>query len=392
MYVRDYSEKEVLGMVSVIVAIYNIETYLRECIESICSQTYSDLQIILVDDGSSDSSGEICDSYRDVDNRIKVIHKENGGLVSARKVGLCAAEGEYVWFVDGDDYADLDMVENLLIRAKQYDADMVHSGYFDDEKRDVRWSYAGGLLEMDSHQKEAFIEECILGDNCKISPSIWSKLFRGDIARKAYGYVPDDLSYGEDLVCLCTAVYLSNRIYIVNDAYYHYRKRQTSITNRRNIYSIEDKVRLLKALTELFRKLNIKGLTDTAKNFYRRDVIQYIKKELHVKIHTYIYPQYNLLRGKKIIIYGAGEVGQSYYAQLCKYTDITIVAWVDQQFKEKVFDYCEVQAPETIMLHPFDYIVLAIKDGARAVKIRNNLCDLGVLGDKILWSNPEIGI
>ncbi|MDD6193888.1 MAG: glycosyltransferase family 2 protein [Lachnospiraceae bacterium] len=379
-------------MVSVIVAIYNIEAYLRECVESICSQTYSDLQIILVDDGSSDGSGEICDYYRNIDSRVVVIHKENGGLVSARKAGLRAAVGEYVWFVDGDDYVDRDMVESLLNQAKQYDADMVHSGYYDDEKTNVRWSYAGGVMEMDPYQKETFIGEYILGDHCKISPSIWSKLFRSNIARKAYSLVPDTLSYGEDLLCLCAAVCFSHRIYIVNDAYYHYRKRETSITNRRNIYNIEEKVRLLKELTVLFSELNMKGLTNALESFYRRDVIQYIKKDLYLNLNTYICTQYSLLRGKKIIIYGAGVVGQSYYAQLCKYTDITIVAWVDKQYKDRMFDYCEVQSPEMIMSQAFDYIVLAIMDETDAMKIRDNLLNLGVPDNEILWSKPEIGL
>lgn len=91
-------------MISVIVPIYNVEEYLPQCIRSISSQTYTELEIILVDDGSTDSGGALCDAYARQDARMKVIHKENGGLVSARKAGVNAAGGEYITFVDGDDW------------------------------------------------------------------------------------------------------------------------------------------------------------------------------------------------------------------------------------------------------------------------------------------------
>ena len=99
--------------ISIIVPVYNIEKYISECIESIINQTYKNLQIILVDDGSTDKSGIICDEYARKDTRINVIHQKNGGLVSARKSGLRNVEGEFVGFVDGDDYIEPDMYENL---------------------------------------------------------------------------------------------------------------------------------------------------------------------------------------------------------------------------------------------------------------------------------------
>ena len=99
------------SLISVIVPVFNIDKYISKCIESIMEQTYKNLQIILVDDGSTDTSGEICDRYAKKDIRIQVIHKKNGGLVSARNAGLEAAAGEYVGFVDGDDYIDIGFYE-----------------------------------------------------------------------------------------------------------------------------------------------------------------------------------------------------------------------------------------------------------------------------------------
>ena len=108
-------------MISVIVPVYNVEKYLRACLESIVNQTYRDLEIILVDDGSTDSSGIICGEYAEKDARVKVIHKENGGASSARNAGLNIAQGEYITFVDSDDTIELDMIDCLLSSVREAD-------------------------------------------------------------------------------------------------------------------------------------------------------------------------------------------------------------------------------------------------------------------------------
>lgn len=110
--------------ISIIVPVYNVEKYVRKCIESILNQTFSDFELILVDDGSTDNSGKICDEYKLKDNRVIVIHKENGGLSSARNVGIDNANGKFLGFVDGDDYIEKDMYETLYKDIKEFDADI----------------------------------------------------------------------------------------------------------------------------------------------------------------------------------------------------------------------------------------------------------------------------
>lgn len=116
-------------LLSVVVPVYNVSTYLEKCVSSIMAQTYSNLEIILVDDGSTDSSGKMCDEFARNDNRIVVVHQENGGLSAARNAGLTAATGEYVGFVDSDDWVDLHMYEYLLALARQTDSDVAQVGY-----------------------------------------------------------------------------------------------------------------------------------------------------------------------------------------------------------------------------------------------------------------------
>ena len=119
-------------MISVIVTVYNEEKYLKQCMESICGQTYGNLEIIIVNDGSTDQSAKICDAFAGKDSRITVIHKENGGPVSARKAGLSSAHGRYITFIDGDDWIEDTMYEKLLKCLEEYHTDVAMCGRYED--------------------------------------------------------------------------------------------------------------------------------------------------------------------------------------------------------------------------------------------------------------------
>ena len=135
-YLKDRDTMEDRGsLISVIVCIYNVEQYLPQCLESIIRQTYKNLEIILIDDGSFDQSGKICDYYQRQDCRIKVIHKSNGGLVKARKSGLYHATGNYVIFVDGDDYIEENLCECMYLAIKNKDVDFVHANFYENESK-----------------------------------------------------------------------------------------------------------------------------------------------------------------------------------------------------------------------------------------------------------------
>ena len=121
-------KKNLQNLVSVIIPVYNVQQYLPQCLESVCNQTYSRIEIIVVDDGSKDTSGTIADEYAEKDERITVIHKANGGLSSARNEGIDHAKGEYYLFVDSDDYIDPETVERLLGAMLKQDAQLVECG------------------------------------------------------------------------------------------------------------------------------------------------------------------------------------------------------------------------------------------------------------------------
>lgn len=150
--------------ISIIIPVYNVEIYLRKCLDSICSQTYKNIEMIVVDDGSTDGSAAICDEYAQKDSRIKVIHKLNGGLSSARNAGLDVAKGEYILFVDSDDYIEREMVQRLYEALKSTGADMSLCNY----------------RKVNSNKKNQFEASRDISDQCMDEAVYWHKLYETD--------------------------------------------------------------------------------------------------------------------------------------------------------------------------------------------------------------------
>ena len=169
-----------MGTVSVIIPIYNVEKYLRACVDSVLGQTYQDLQIILVDDGSTDSCGRICDEYSGVDSRIQVIHKENGGLSDARNAGLAVAKGEFILYLDSDDYLVPTAIASLMEMQGKTHADIVLGNFYytfpDHEYPALAWQQTDMVLN-----NEQAMEALIDG---RIETFAWGKLIRRAIAHK----------------------------------------------------------------------------------------------------------------------------------------------------------------------------------------------------------------
>ena len=168
-----------MAKVSIIIPIYNVEKYLRECLESVINQTLKDVEIICVDDGSPDNCPQICDEYASKDNRIKVIHKENGGYGSAMNVGLDNATGEYIGIVEPDDYIESNMYEDLYKIAQKFDSDIVKSAYweiFEDEENNKIRAYSYWAHEIKMPEKSFKIQDC--PNFFYHHPSIWSCIYK----------------------------------------------------------------------------------------------------------------------------------------------------------------------------------------------------------------------
>ena len=207
-------------LISIIVPVYNAEKYLDRCIESIVNQTYKNLEIILVDDGSTDSCPDICDGWAEKDRRINVIHKENGGVSNARNAGLDAVTGEIIGFADNDDILDSDMIEFLYKNMLDYDADI------------SRCSYRFYYTENDSFEDSEIIEEAVVFDNSEDMLNdlynfgykcgvVWNRLYKGSVVGNIR-FNPELKSGGEDILFNYYALKNCSKMVCCDTAKYNY--------------------------------------------------------------------------------------------------------------------------------------------------------------------------
>ena len=220
------------GLISIIVPIYNTEEYLLRCVNSLRTQVYSRLEIILVDDGSTDGSGELCDRLASEDARIRVLHKENGGSSSARNLGISVAKGEYIGFVDSDDFIEPDMYERLLKNAWTYGAEVSHCGVqmvFPDGR--VHFFYNTGKLEK--QDRMTALRELLSGK--RIEPGLWNKLFHRELFERLLndGIMPADIRINEDLLMNFYLFSAAEQTVYEDWCPYHYIVRQTSASREK---------------------------------------------------------------------------------------------------------------------------------------------------------------
>lgn len=213
-------------MISVIVPVYNVERYIRQCVESILGQTYTDLEIILVDDGSTDGSGSICDEFKLRDDRVVVIHKRNGGLSDARNAGLDIAKGAYIGFVDSDDYIEPDMYEVLYTNCERHAADLAAARFV---KFDTQGEQEKCFTEnIEVFSREDMLRLFIVGDRrYEITMSVWDRLYKRELISDLR--FPVGRCY-EDIVFSTKAIEKSKINVYIDRALYHYRLREDSIS------------------------------------------------------------------------------------------------------------------------------------------------------------------
>ena len=235
--------------ISVIVPIYKVEKYLKKCVDSIINQTYTNLEIILVEDGSPDNSGKICDEYAKKDGRIKVIHKENCGLSDARNVGIEQATGDYIATVDSDDYIDVDFIEVLYNIIKEFDADMsVCSACIVQEDDSPKFSNGQQAYVMNG--KEAI--HALICDKT-ISVNAWDKLYKKELF-KGIKY-PKGLLY-EDLATTYKLIDRCQRVCVTDAKKYAYVQRKSSIMGQTGYFVKKDKIHILAEMIDCFKREN----------------------------------------------------------------------------------------------------------------------------------------
>lgn len=249
--------------ISVIVPIYNVEKYLEICINSIREQTKKNIEIILVDDESPDNCPKICDDFAKIDNRIKVIHKKNGGLGLARNSGLEIAEGKYVCFIDSDDYIEKEMLEKLYEKIENDNCDTVLSGFIKDIEGSFilnKHIFGGQILEGRSIQNTlipSIIGADKFGQN-KCFSGATCGLYSLDIIKKRGIKFPSEREYiSEDIIFNLIYYRYAEKVSIIEDCYYYYRLNDLSLTKQYKKERFSKNIILYNKLTEICKESNI---------------------------------------------------------------------------------------------------------------------------------------
>ena len=209
-------------LISIIIPIYNVQDYLDKCIYSIVSQTYNNIEIILIDDGSPDNCPKLCDNWENKDNRIKVYHKENGGLSDARNFGIEHCNGDYIVFIDSDDYIEKDMIETLYITIKEDKSDIAICDYYiTKNNKDIKHRFSNERFIVSKNKFDYLYNEY-----AGVTIVAWNKMYKKELFKNIrYPYK----KVHEDEFIICDLLDSSDKISFVLKPLYHYVQRNNSI-------------------------------------------------------------------------------------------------------------------------------------------------------------------
>lgn len=380
------------SLLSVIVPVYNTEKYVYECILSIINQEYQNLDIILVDDGSTDNSGRICDSFVN-DKRVRVFHRENEGLMKARFFGVKQAKGKYITFVDSDDWIDRYMYTKLMKPVNLTDVDISTCGIIRVYKK--KYVYNKPLFSEGYYEKSQLdnIRMKMIWDSkyeCNgIDQSLCCKIIKREFLltsmQQAAGI---DIYYNEDTIIAFPILKDIHSLYICSECLYYHRQKEENLPS----YLADN---------NYFEKMFdfYTYIIDAMGESYRAAVEQYFlyslsqRKRLYstlVKRNTCYYPIDLFEKKTKFILYGAGNMGKEFINQYKKIQLGCLVAWVDSSKMGQVIEDIEIIGFDDAKNLEYEYIVLAVYAESVAKEITNILIEKGIRKEKIIWKQAQI--
>lgn len=375
---------------SVVVPVYNVEKYLSRALDSILQQTYPVYEIICVDDGSTDSSLDILQEYAKKDNRIKVIHKENGGLVSARKAGIAKASGTYAAYVDSDDFIEPNMYEEMMELATKNDADMVTSGFIRDYGNSITMNtekMKPGVYSDVHHCKE-FLGKLIDRESfyqTYISPSVCNKIFRTSKLQEVQAKVDNRITAGEDDAVTYPFLFRCDRVVVSGACYYHYCIRETGSVLGTKKNNDEAMAVLLNYLEQEFLIADADELALSSQYRILKTYYNLLRDASHeLKYNRGILYPFGLINKKdKILLYGAGKFGVEMKEYL-EQQGFQIAAWADKSANRP-----GVIRPNDISKVDYDRVIIAVLIADAVEHIKRDLNELHVPEGKILFVDTE---
>lgn len=263
-------------MISVVVPVYKAENYIHRCIDSILSQSHTDFELLLIDDGSPDNCGAICDEYAAKDSRVRVFHKANGGVSTARNYGVEKSLGQWITFVDSDDYVHPDFLSSLYSR---HDADFI-VGSSQVVGSDEVWR---GVLDDTYYDKEALRDSVVSLCMSINFQTPWGKLFRADIIRDNNIIFNEKIHLGEDSLFVLSYLLYTNTVQTCSRPYYFYERGNVSGLSQ-NFYPIEHYFYAMEAFDEVFNRLEkVYGIS--LKQVNREYLLLYCSKQIYYIYH-----------------------------------------------------------------------------------------------------------
>lgn len=383
--------------ISVVIPVYNVEKYLPKCIDSVLNQTLSDIEIILVNDGSEDLSGEICERYAELDSRIKYICQENQGVVMTRKNGMKYVTSEYVTFIDSDDWVSESFFEELYNNING--CDLLLADHYVEKGKTItinRNAVPKGLYNT-SEKMKYIIDNLLCATDPEIQaiiaipPYIWSKLYKSEIAKETFEEIDTNLFFYEDVDFISKYILKCKSVNNSDICGYYYLERSDSCVKRIHPTFLLNLNNLYSSLIKAFKESE--HSESLIKQLHHR--ITYIlsyapgRMGFHTEcmIMRYISPFLNKIEGRKTALYGAGVVGKNYYLQMKKSKGGAPSVWVDRNYELYNNDF-PVHPVEELKIADFDYIIIAVESENTAESIRQNLIGMGFDDDKILWEEP----
>lgn len=384
--------------ISVIVPIFRIEQYLPKCIDSLLTQSFLNFELILVNDGSPDNCPKICDDYAKLDSRIRVIHKENGGLLSARKAGLKQATGKYISFVDGDDWVDKYYLDILYKMMEANAVDLVITGHFRefDGKIETIIPKRSGIYNAEEIKSSILPNAIYNGRFCEhgISTYVWNKFFRRALLTKILYDVPNEIIMGEDAAITYSYLSICKSLTISRIPLYYYRQRHDSI-----VKSIENPKTEYFRLGLLMNFLKSKLQWVLEEKNLKEQITYYLYSQILVRSGGLIYdeggsvifnPFLNVAPKSKVVVYSSGSFGQHILSTNSKNHFFEIIKWIDLDYHELHIGGNFVKPISSFNNAEFDHLIIATINPSYYDWIKEELILMGIDEKKLVKMNTDM--
>lgn len=375
-------------LLSVIVPVYNVENYLRMCLDSILAQTFQDFEVICVDDGSTDHSPEILAEYAQKDERINVISQKNAGLVSARKTGAKNVSGNYVVCVDSDDWIEDTYFEELVNAREKTGVDLVIANlyYVMGSECSIRRNacregiYRSEELWPEMISKTPFFEFGIL-------PNLVAKLIKRSVFCECVQNIDEKIVVGEDAALSYSCLLQSLDVLVSDICGYYYVQRDNTLTKTYTNNEYERCMRLIDFLNGL-DSVHHGGLKIQLEQYKKFLMLFRCPEFLDLNCSNQILEPYGGIPiGSRIVLYGAGGAGRALYSYLKASGRVEIVLWADRSFAVYQGDGLPVNSPSEMerIRGGYDFVIIAVTAEKTAEAIRRDIRLLGVPVEKIRW-------